>query len=249
MRIKLIVFMFILVLACGQSRPATPEPSEPLPAVEATEAPDPTPIPEPPTPIPELPTPTPEPTATPAPAYPEFEPISLSGSGDSVQDIAKPEGPALLRVSGNSEARFFAIIALDAAGQQVDLLVNTTNPYEGVRPLDLQGSQTTRLQIQATGNWTAELFPVTQAPVINVPGALSGQGDIVLRLAGAIPDIANIRGNESARFFAVIGYGSGFPDLLVNTTDVYEGQVVIRSGVNLLMVQATGPWNVEITGK
>src|SRR4029453_5264049 len=75
------------------------------------------------------------PTATP-PAIGSF-PYTIAGTGDSVVDVsAYADDVALLEISGNASSRFFAIQAYDANNNYVELIVNTTEPYSGVRPLN-----------------------------------------------------------------------------------------------------------------
>lgn len=230
---------------------ATDEPAAEVEAPEATEPPAPTDTPKPtntprPTATPR-PTDTPEPTLTPTPAP---EPIVLAGSGDSVVDVEKWPGPALARITGNSASAHFAVINYDADGNQIDLLVNTTDPYSGVRPLDLfDNQQTTRFEVKATGDWTIEVLPflenVTQA---EVPGTITGTGDAVLILLAAA-DTAKVTGNPASGHFAVIGYGGTFPDLMVNTTDPYDGMVQVGLGSRVLVVTAVGDWTIELTAR
>ena len=66
---------------------------------------------------------------------------------------------------------------------------------------------------------------------------------------GDTPDIATISGNQDSHYFGVAGYGSGFPDMLVNTTDPYQGQTVVESGVVVLEIEAVGNWSIELSGK
>jgi len=186
--------------------------------------------------------PTPSPTPPP-------EPIVLTGSGDAIVDIEKWPGPALVRISGNSGGRHFAVINHDAAGTYLDLLVNTTAPYEGLRPLDFyDGIQTTRFEVTATGAWQIEVLPLLESATrADVPGSISGRGDDVLMLLDAA-DTAMIRGNAAGRHFAVHSYGVSV-DLLVNTTEPYDGQVLIPFGGRVLVVTADGDWEMEFTAR
>lgn len=220
---------------------AEPEPTEPPP----TNTPAPTNTPEP-TSTP-APTDTPVPTPTPTPPP---EPIELSGTGDSVVDIDKWSGPAVVRISGNASQRHFAVISYDAQGNRLDLLVNTTNPYEGVRPLDFfQNQHTSRFEISATGPWQIEVLSLLEgAPVVDIPGPAEGSGDSVI-LLDAQADIATITGNAAGSHFAIIGYGPSGRNLMVNTTDPYEGSVQVVPGVFILDITAVGDWVIEFTAR
>lgn len=230
---------------------ATDEPAEEAQAPEATEPPAPTDTPEPtntprPTATPR-PTDTPEPTLTPTPPP---DPIVLTGSGDDIVDVEKWAGPAVARITGNTAGAHFAVMNYDAEGNQIDLLVNTTDPYSGVRPLDLLDDQhTTRFEVKATGDWTIEVLPFLEnATTVEVPGAVSGTGDAVLVLL-AEADTATVTGNAAGSHFAVIGYGGLFPDLLVNTTDPYDNEVMVDRGSRVFVITAVGDWTIELTAR
>ena len=57
----------------------------------------------------------------------------------------------------------------------------------------------------------------------NVTGKHFWLGDEVLQVGGS-PSQATITGNPDAQYFGVFGYNPG-NNLLVNTTDVYQGTV------------------------
>jgi hypothetical protein len=165
-------------------------------------------------------------------------------------DIEKWPGPALARISGNQGGAHFAVTALNDAGESLDLLVNTVEPYSGTRPLDFtDGAHTARFEVAATGDWQIEVLPVIgNIEVVDVPGTATGTGDNVIAL-GDPADVATITGNSAASHFAVIGYGGLFSDLLVNTTDPYEGQVIISEDTFLLAITAVGDWSIELTAR
>jgi hypothetical protein len=225
-----------------ESEPAaTPQPTdthEPTATAEPTNTPQPTSTPRP--------TNTPRPTPSPTPPP---EPIVLTGSGDAIVDLEKWPGPALVRISGNSGRRHFSVVNHDAAGTYLDLLVNTTEPYDGLRPLDFyDGVLTTRFEVTATGQWQIEVLPLLEhATRVDVPGTVAGSGDDVLLLVGEA-DTAAIRGNALGRHFAVHSYGLS-ADLLVNTTEPYDGTVLIPRGGRVLVVSADGEWEMDLTAR
>lgn len=229
-----------------ETPPATPTP-EPTPTAAPTETPEPTATPEP-TPTPEPtstpePTPTPEPTATPEPPP---EPVFYSGNGDDVINIEKPGGPgtaALVYVRGNDQAGHFAVTTYNEVGDYLDLLVNTTDPYAGLVPLDFRdGQETTQMEISATGGWEIEIRPLEAIDVYGAPGEVSGSGDYVFAFDGDTTT-AFVEGNAGEQHFAVLGYGSR-PDLMINTTDRYEGRVRVDPGTFIIEVSAVGDWRI-----
>lgn len=226
---------------CGQGSTVANTINTPAPGAAETL---PTSTPEPPTPTdtPEAPTvtPTPEPTATPA---------IFSGSGDSIVDVSKPELPMIAVIQGNEGSNHFAVATLDTNNEQIDLLVNTIDPYLGVIPIDFQtGELTARLEIKATGGWRIDLLPLTSAEKLSVPGQFIGSNDNVLILEGSPPDVATITGNSVAHHFAVTGYGD-YSDILVNTIEPYQGQVILKPDTVVLAIKATGEWTIAVTGK
>lgn len=175
---------------------------------------------------------------------------SYSGTGDDVVEISKPdEGlPALLVINGNREGRHFAVIARDNSGSRIGALVNTTEPYRGIVPVDLPPrTETTLLEINASGNWSVDVYSIGVAQKSDVPSTFEGEGDNVLWVEGD-PTRARIEGNTSSRHFSVIAYdGSGNRlGAKVNTTDPYSGTVIIPNETLLLQISAVGGWSVEL---
>lgn len=190
-----------------------------------------------------LPTDTPVPTATPAATA---TPAVYTGSGDAIVDVEKGPEPAVAYITGNASSRFFGVKSIDENNDVIDLLVNSTEPYEGIVPLDFGNSEHThRFEVQANGPWTIEVRPLVSVERLEIPGTISGTGDYVFAIVGGTPDKANITGNEASRFFGVKSYGN-FVDLLVNSTDPYDGTVLLDADTVVIEVQAVGDWTIEI---
>lgn len=165
-----------------------------------------------------------------------------SGAGDDVVAIVKPvTGVVMVSVEGNNDGGFFAVQGVD--GDQ-DLLVNTTDPYDGTRLMDVQGGETTQLQVTATGPWTITINSIAAA--VRFTGAFNGARDSVLLYEGSA-GVAHITGNPQARFFAVEVYTDTDSDLLINTTDTYDGRVPFPEGLALVAITAMGPWAIAVT--
>ncbi len=113
-----------------------------------------------------LPTNTPEPTNTPRPTNtpvptatltPTPAPIVLTGTGDSVVDLDKWDGAALLHITDGGGSNF-AIWNYGPDGEKIDLLVNTIGKYDGIRPLDfLSDEDTARFSVESSGQWKIEV--------------------------------------------------------------------------------------------
>jgi hypothetical protein len=160
-------------------------------------------------------------------------------------------GPAIAHITGNATSRFFSITNYDASGNSIDLLVNTTDAYDGVRPLDfLDGQHTARFEVKAEDTWTIEIKPLAAARRLDAPGTIQGVGDDVIIVMGGNADLAKVKGNTASHYFGVFSYGDFGRDTLVNTTDPYDGTDILRSSTFLVMeIIAVGDWAMEITTK
>ena len=229
--------LLLLSIACGSSTQLEPEGLTP-PTTIAPAALSPTDTP--------FPTQTAAPTETSPPPTEAPEPIHLSGSGDSIADFDNPFEVAIVRIVANASSRYFGVANHGSSGK-IGMLVNTTEPYDGLRPLDFtQGEHTTRFEITAVGDWTIDILPLTSARALAVPGEISGIGDDVIVLMGAGPDTATISGNSEGRYFGAFSY-SQTRGLLVNTTDPYQGTVILDPETRVIEVQAVGDWKISVS--
>lgn len=166
---------------------------------------------------------------------------TYEGSGDDVIQIEKPEdGPVMFYVKGNDGARHMAIEGYDENDNRTSLFVNTTVPYEGIT-LDPQGT-TTLLEISASGPWTIEARSTRSARTLI--DTIEGNGDEVI-LVDSDASVASIAGNPNERHFSVTGYSPN-RNLMVNTTDVYDGTVRMDRDTILLEVTAAGDWTISL---
>lgn len=190
-------------------------------------------------------TPLPTETATPLP-----DPIILSGSGDNVLDIAKWEGPAILKITHNGDGNF-AVWNDDANGDHIDLIVNTIGSYQGTHALDfLDIEHTSRFEITAGGAWELQVLPFDSVRRENIPGIFQGTGSDVIAFnpTDASPDLLKADASGADRNFAIWTYGNG-RDLVINEIAPYTGIVPIDDQTFVLVITATGPWSIEITAR
>lgn len=180
------------------------------------------------------------PSPEPVPASPE--PVTYTGSGDDVIDIEPPTDQFVLQITGNGSARHFAVQGYDSQGEPTELFVNTTDPYTEGITIDPTFTTTT-LEISATGAWSISLTPLQSLEQITAGTTLEGTGDQVLLVSGN-PTRASITGNAGAHHFAVTVYGPSGSDLLVNTTDPYEGNVMVTGDPVVLEVDSEDAWSI-----
>ncbi|MDO4816309.1 MAG: hypothetical protein Q4A83_06895 [Bacillota bacterium] len=101
------------------------------------------------------PTPTSIPTPPPTPTV-------FSGYGDDVITIDDIDG-YVFHITGNSASKYFSVTAYDRQGNYVELLVSTTDEYDGV-VIDPSFSAYT-FEIKSTCEWSIELVPLSECEV------------------------------------------------------------------------------------
>jgi hypothetical protein len=166
--------------------------------------------------------------------------IVLTGSTDAVVKFAKnAPGPVVVYITGNAASRYFGVRTLGTE----HYLVNTLDPYEGVRSLDGDGGESTGFEVRATGPWRIEVLPLSVIPTFNT--SVKGDGDMVVRYTGD-GSLAEITGNNDGRYFDVRASGAHGTDRLVSTSQPYAGSRQISGGPQFFEVQAVGPWTITV---
>jgi len=194
------------------------------------------------------PTKTPRPTATRTPAP---EPIVLSGSGNSVVDVSKWNGIALLKSTYSGSSNFI-VESYNANNEQIDLLINTIGSYSGTVLFDRYDDEdTTRLQIQASGPWEIAILPINEIRMESIPGVFQGNGDDVVFLdyGSLAPDLLKVDASQGSSNFIVYGFSDQGFDLVVNEIAPYTGVTIIQDSTKLLQILAEGPWSIEVTAR
>jgi hypothetical protein len=166
--------------------------------------------------------------------------IVLTGSTDAVVKFAKnAPGPAVVHITGNAASRYFGVRILGTEHH----LVNTLDPYDGVRSLDRDGGESTGFEVRATGPWRIEVLPLSVIPTFNT--SFNGDGDMVLRYTGD-GSLAEITGNKDGRYFDVRAFGAHGTDRLVSTSQPYAGSRQISEGPQFFEVQAVDSWTITV---
>lgn len=180
------------------------------------------------------------------------QPLVFSGSGATVLDINKWQGPAIAHMTYTRQSNFI-VESFDADNNQIELLANTIGDYNGTVPADFENTDTKRISITAGGAWGLQILPVSSAQIVSVPGNVGGTGDVVIILEGAIPDKITADASQASHNFVITAYNykpsMDYLDLLVNEIAPYTGAFLAPKGTTFLVIKATGPWKLEITGR
>lgn len=182
--------------------------------------------------------------------YGSFEPMSQSGSGDSVVALPADATAALVRATHEGTLNF-QVLALDAQNKPTmsGMSLITIGAYSGIVAYGLAGVEieepAASLQITADGPWTIEVGPISNATELPT----SGSGDNVFLYNGDATNLAlGYDGPRNFDFFEFtdIEYGNGAYNMgiLVNQAGPYAGTVPITAGPSVITVGASGPWTI-----
>lgn len=180
---------------------------------------------------------------------------SWSGTGYRIIDFTPLNAPALVHVTGNAGGTDFAVYSYATTGSFIDLLVGwTSDPYDGIRPLNFDETNAMRFIVYADDAWHIEILPLSSAHAIAIPGSYTGTGDDVLALTGGVPDLASIMQNDPYGGFMVYAYDSQahFLDSVVGWTNgPFFGIVPVDRRTAYFEIRSystTYPWMISLTG-
>lgn len=186
---------------------------------------------------------TPEADAMPPAA---FDPLYYAGSGSGRLEPEVPDDrPAIMDVTHEGTGGF-VVEASDEAGA-TELVIQRTGAYAGTRSVNLGEvvDHYHELAIEADGDWTIEVLPLSAATRLE-DGVVSGRGDdVVLIDAGghgrfshdgqAPVTVVEYRGPELFAGLAV-----------VDEVGVHDGDVRITEDTEVLVITADGAWELSI---
>ena len=183
---------------------------------------------------------------TPTPTRPP-EPITRTGTGDSVFYPQKWIGPAIVRILYDGSGPFAAWTQNDF-GQREDMLANSLGSYHGESLIDFMTNQRTlRLEVRTKESWHMEVLPLSAARRASVPGVITGTGDEVVQLDWtSAPDELSADATSAWGNFRVWAYAQP-SSLIINVVVPYSDSVTLPPNTTALAVKAVGPWRLEVT--
>jgi len=174
--------------------------------------------------------------------FPTFDPVTESGTGDSVIELPASQGIITASHNGSSN---FVLTVLDSGNAMSELPVNAIGSYEGTTAygMDELSEEAAALEIVADGDWEITVAPVTSAPEFS--DSQAAQGDGVFLYTGG-PATWAVSHTGEANFAVVYVSESLFGwELLVNEIGPYEGTVAVTSGPGVVIVTADGEWSLS----
>lgn len=166
----------------------------------------------------------------------------ISGTGDDVFFLNPADGLWFLKVIGNADAGYFSVKGYDEHLSGTELFVSTTEEYSGIT-LDAT-QQTVLLQVKAESDWTIQIADISELVVASKGNTISGTGDVVF-LVHEAGQTAAISSNNSGGYFSVKTYGNVGDELLVSTTDPYEGRVMLKGDPFVFVIKAEDDWSIS----
>lgn len=169
----------------------------------------------------------------------ESEPFfSYSGTGDDIVSDVKTELISYAHII-HEGGGYFSVKG--HYGEDYDLLVNTTDSYEGATLIYPNKEYT--FEVSAKGDWTIELYKIGTSST----DSFSGRGDFVTPVFLKTSDIYEINTTGNG-YFSVKGWNDSSYELLVNTTDEnYSGKVMFKSNEDYAFfeISASREWEIK----
>lgn len=164
--------------------------------------------------------------------------FTYSGNGDDIVSGAATESTSYAHIIHEGDGHFSV---KGHYGDSCDLLVNTTDPYNGTT-LIYPGKEYT-FEVSAKGEWSIELYKLGTSSV----DSFSGNGDFITPIFVKTSDVYEINTNGGGHF-SVKGWNDSNYDLLVNTTDEnYSGKVMFNSEKEYAFfeISASREWEIK----
>jgi|GEM_PF-2582534 len=169
------------------------------------------------------------------------------GRGNAIVELDIPTVPAVIDVTHDGTDAF-SVMKLDPDLEHIAYVAITYGPHEGTGGVQLTNDEIVGgLEIEADGNWTYEIRPVSGEPEIACP--VDGRSEDVIILS-AFKD----RGGQAhvtyagENPFSITAYGDGESSLLVNEVGPYEGTFDVPAGLYVWFIDAMfddAMWSID----
>jgi hypothetical protein len=176
--------------------------------------------------------------------YGTFPTISQAGTGTDVFLLPTGAGAAIVRAS-YSGGGTFSIVELGKGGIATNrVLVSASGPYAGATALGLTTVKvpTTAIRVTGSGSWRITIIPIASASVIATPAA--GRGDRVYLYSGP-PAIWTVSSPGPTTFMLDQISSSSSPNLAVNESGSWAGQIALQPGPSVVEIHSSGPWTIH----
>ena len=171
-----------------------------------------------------------------------WDPIELAGTGSETVEFEIPDSsPAIVRFT-HDDSGLFQATSYTAEGDYIAYLTSSFFSYEGIRPVNFQGPPAGKFEINAEGEWTATIEPLSEIPEATVE--TRGGGDAVLRIADLNAATVNVRHSGSSNF-QVSAWSEEHRKFLINEIGMFDSRVDIPPDTLFLEIVADGSWRLD----
>jgi hypothetical protein len=190
-------------------------------------------------------------TVTPPVALSSPNPITLNGSSqEATQPFVLQQGLSIFTMSYTGRSNFIVWL-VDSNGNNVALLANTEENFNGSIAQGIQSSGQYLLNVQASGPWSVT---ITQPRSATAPSTTSFSGNSqqatsLFHLSSGL-HVFNMNYTGGSNFIIwLMDQNGNNVDLLTNSEGAFNGsqaEGISNDGLYLLNVQASGNWTVSI---
>jgi hypothetical protein len=178
--------------------------------------------------------------------------ISLSGKGRQASEKFRLEpGICLFDISHDGSSNL-VIKLLDINGKEIDTVFNQIGPFNGERAINIPQGGECLLDVEADGNWKADIRQPRSAEGQTAPCTFEGNGyktSPSIQLDRGLAEF-KMKHDGQQRFKVVLLDQNGRPvEYLANTIGAFDGSKPIsieEPGVYFLNVTADGNWTVDV---
>ena len=184
----------------------------------------------------------PAPSRGPGQESESFDPIELAGTGSETVEFEIPDSsPAIVRFT-HDDSGLFQATSYTPDGEYITFLTSSFFSYEGVRPLNFQEPPAGKFEINAEGEWTATIEPLSEVP--EATAETKGGGDAVLKIADLNATTVNVRHSGSSNF-QVSAWSEEHRKYLINEIGMFDSRVDIPEDALFLEIVADGSWRLD----
>src|SRR5699024_10073928 len=127
-------------------------------------------------------------------------------------------------------------------GEYITFLTGSFFSYEGVRPLNFQEPPAGKFEINAEGEWTATIEPLSEVP--EATAETKGGGDAVLKIADLNATTVNVRHSGSSNF-QVSAWSEEHRKYLINELGMFDSRLALPEAPLFLEIVADGSWRLD----
>ncbi|HZZ29496.1 MAG TPA: hypothetical protein VFE46_15970 [Pirellulales bacterium] len=182
----------------------------------------------------------------------EPQPIQLSGKGRQASEKFQLQ-PGLCVIELNHDGDSNVIVKLlDSNGKELDTVFNQIGRFNGQRAINVPKGGTCLLDVQADGNWSANIRQPRTTEGQGTPCTLEGRGYKATPFFKLDKGLAEfkLKHQGEERFKVVLLDQNGRPiEYLINTIGPFDGSKPVsieEPGLYFLNVSADGNWTVDV---